>query len=192
MIEAIIVGAFTLSAVFVTLFWQWQIERQRTARTRTGMLKATIVELRHNASVCLDRQLLPDDAPILRLTTDTWTACRFDLAQFLPDDAYETLVFTYEDEIPRLQLSFDRGDAASSILLATIFSEELKKAMLTLLSLPEASSFRDRFNVRLYEKSIIDEDFIDDGTSTPIVGVPNSDGSTHFEFDKTVSSTTPE
>jgi hypothetical protein len=56
--------------------------------------------------------------------------------------------------------------------------------MQKLLAFPEASSFRDRFNIRLYEETIVDEDFVDDGTGVKLTRTVGPGSSTHWSIDE--------
>jgi len=113
-------------------------------------------ELRHNAGVCVDiRQVGPDASPST-YSTDTWEAARFELAQFVPDQLFEDLLFIYEDMLPRVQSRLDEWgkiwpDKGIEDILNNL-EERIKRAMKHLLSLREAGSFRSRWKVRLREE----------------------------------------
>jgi hypothetical protein len=149
----VIVGLFTLAGVALGFAGQWLMERQRTHRTRVGMVKAMLGELRHNASVLVDARYVGPTRPLSTFSTDTWDAARFELAQFVPDQLFEDLLFIYEDMLPRVQSRLDEWckawpDKGVDNLLSKL-EESIKRSMKDLLSLPQATSFRDRWQIRL-------------------------------------------
>ena len=151
----VIVGLFTLAGVALGFAGQWLMERQRTYRARVGMVKAILGELRHNASVFVDLRLVESGRPMCAFSTETWQAARFDLAQFVPDQVFEDVLFIYEDMLPRARVRLDEWrkawpDKGVDNLLSGL-AERIKGSMKDLLSLPEASSFRHRWDIRLRE-----------------------------------------
>jgi len=132
------------------------IERQRTHRARVGMVKAILGELRHNASVFVDLRIVESDRPMCTFSSETWQAARFDLAQFVSDQVFEDLLFIYEDMLPRARVRLDEWrkawpDKGVDNLLSGL-AERIKGSMKDLLSLPEATSFRHRWDIRLKEE----------------------------------------
>jgi hypothetical protein len=138
------VGLFTLAGVALAFTGQWLMERRRIERTRTGVLKAILGELRHNGGFFVEIRAVGLDECASTYSTDTWEAARFELAQFVPDDIFDDVLFIYEDMLPRVRSSSfnEMGDPL-------VYEERIKRSMKNLLSLPQASSFRTRWKIRL-------------------------------------------
>ena len=151
MATEVIVGLFTLAGVALGFAGQWLMETQRTRRTRSGIVKAMLGELRHNAGTFVDiRYAGWDLAP--RFSTDTWEAARFELAQFVPDSLFEDLLFIYEDMLPRVGLRLAEASPQGADRWVSDCEERIKRSMKDLLSLPQAASFRGRWDIRLLEE----------------------------------------
>src|SRR3972149_2924436 len=60
------------------------IERQRVHRTRVGVVRAVVGGIR------------------MRFSSETWQAAKFDLAQFVGDDLFRSLLFVY-DVLPMIE-----------------------------------------------------------------------------------------
>jgi hypothetical protein len=128
------------------------MEKQRTRRTRVGIVKAMLGELRHNASIFVHIQAVGLDPSPPSWSTDTWEAARFELAQFTPDALFEDLLFIYEDMISYVGLILGQWPNAEVDKKLITCEERIKRAMDDLLSLPYAASFRNRWRIRLREE----------------------------------------
>jgi len=129
------------------------MEMQRTRRTRVGLVKAVLGELRHNAGVCVGIRYGGPPSSNPGYSTDTWEAARFELAQFVPDKIFEDLLFIYEDMLPRVQSLVQAWgnvwpDAGIDSVVGEC-DERMKRAMKELLSLRYSGSFRNRWQIRL-------------------------------------------
>ena len=123
------------------------IERQRLHRTRVGIVKAVLGELRGNASVAVSVLSTREGNVALghdvEYSDQTWSAANFELAQFLGDTPYRKLLSIY-GMLPGI-----RGLSAPAALWPNYQLEILERwikasgeAMKQLLQLPEAAKFR--------------------------------------------------
>jgi len=126
------------------------IERQRLGRTRAGIIKAVLGELQGNGG-CATQVLHGSRGPgriRMRFSSETWHAAKFELAQFVPDDLYRKLLFTYQTLPMMERLSEEPKPEGRDDPVRDWVGEWLrgvKEAMAALLRLPEAASFRSQW-----------------------------------------------
>lgn len=116
------------------------IERWRIRRTRTGVVRALIGELRQNAATVIG--VLYAGRPATQYSSETWQAANFELAQFLDGELYESIVFLYT-MLPAVEDFSSRPYSTKETkgLLAD-WLQRVAKAMTSLLQLREAGEFR--------------------------------------------------
>jgi len=130
------------------------IERQRVHRTRVGVVRAVVGELRGNAGCAVQvRYGARGPGRIrMRFSSETWQAAKFDLAQFVGDDLFRSLLFVY-DVLPMIErVSEEPGPEGADDPVRDWLDEwveRVKEAMIALLRLPEAATFRSQWEIRL-------------------------------------------
>lgn len=87
----VMVGLFTLAGVALGFTGQWLMERRRIHRTRIGIVRAVLGELRQNAATGI--QLLDAGSSATEFSSETWRSARFELGQFLDGPLYDELDF---------------------------------------------------------------------------------------------------
>ena len=118
------------------------IDRQRVHRTRVGMVRGLISELRQNGAAVI--QVLYSGAPAIEFSSDTWRSVRFELGQFLNVRLYEDIDFVYLT-LPAVS-GFSSANFAVSVRQKRVYEEWLdrvKAAIRALLELPIAADFRE-------------------------------------------------
>jgi hypothetical protein len=116
------------------------IEWQRVRRRRVGILRALISELRQNGARVV--QILYHGAAVTDFSAQTWSAAKFDLAQFIKGGLYDDLDFAYLT-LPavRVMETENLTDLNSRQLLEDWLGR-MKQIISLLLQLPEAAEFR--------------------------------------------------
>jgi hypothetical protein len=69
------------------------LESMRVRRRRNGIIRALLIEMRHNGFVAVE--LIHADVALLRFTDEVWQASRLELAEFLKRNLYERIATTY-------------------------------------------------------------------------------------------------
>jgi hypothetical protein len=159
-----IVGLFTLGGVALGFAGQWFMEGQRVHRSRVGMVKAMLGELRANAAGAVRVLYAGPGNRSMLYSSETWRAANFELAQFIPDNMYEDLLLIYQllpdiqrlSDTPRLGWSEDTVDLGVKSLLEQ-WIERIKRTMNDLLKLPEAATFRHQWRIRPVEEDLAHE-----------------------------------
>jgi hypothetical protein len=135
------------------------IERQRLGRTRAGIVKAVLGELQGNGA-CAVQVLYGARGPgriRMRFSSEAWHAGKFELAQFAPDDTYRMILFHYQT-LPMIErLSEEPKPEGPDDPVKDFVAEweqGTKEAMIALLELPEAASFRSQWHIRLAEGNV--------------------------------------
>ncbi len=129
------------------------IERQRLHQKRIGVVRATLGELRGNRA-CATQVLDGARGPRrigMSFSSETWQAAKFDLAQFVGDKLYRKLLFVYEtlpivERISQEPRPEGPDDPVKDWLSEWV--EGIKEAMIGLLQLPEAATFRSEWHIR--------------------------------------------
>ena len=123
------------------------MERQRIRRTRVGIVRAVLGELRENASTA--RQALHIGGRVTEYSADTWRAANFDLAQFASDPVYRKLLHIYSTlpGIRALSGEPEKGNQIPPVARKTLeqWLGQIEEAMNALLELPEAAGFREEW-----------------------------------------------
>ena len=140
------------------------IEKQRLQRTRVGMVKAMLGELRANAAGAVRVLYAGPGNRSMLYSSETWMAANFELAQFIPDNTYEELLFIYQllpdierlSDTPQLGWSEDTVDLGVKSSLKQ-WIERIKRTMNDLLKLPEAAMFRHQWRIRPVEEDLAHE-----------------------------------
>ena len=116
------------------------IDTRRTRRTRTGVVRAVIGELRQNGVAVIE--VLRGGRAAAEYSSDTWQAANFELAQFLGEALYQDILVLYI-ALPAVKLlSAVASSAKEEQSLLEGWLERAKKAINDLQQLPEAAEFR--------------------------------------------------
>jgi len=119
------------------------IERQRVRRTKVGMLRAVIGELRQNATTVI--QGLYAGKPTLEFSSETWQSARFHLGEFLPEPLYYDIQFLYLT-LPPVSSLFAEPVSTSELIkskeLLYGWAERARRTIDALQQLPELRKFR--------------------------------------------------
>jgi len=116
------------------------IDTRRTRRTRTGVVRALIGELRQNRVAVT--QVLRGGTTAAEYSSDTWQAANFELAQFLGEALYQDILGLYIT-LPAVKfLSAVTSSAKEEQRLLEGWLERVKRAINDLQQLPEAAEFR--------------------------------------------------
>ena len=118
------------------------IERQRMRRSRAGILRAVIGELRQNATTLI--QGLHAGKPTLEFSSETWQSARFHLGEFLPEPLYYDIQFLYLT-LPPISSLFAEPAPTSELIknkeLLYGWAERARRAIEALQQLPEVRKF---------------------------------------------------
>jgi hypothetical protein len=116
------------------------IDTRRTRRTRTGVVRALIGELRRNGTAVV--QVLYSGRAATEYSSDTWQAANFELAQFLSEPLYQDILVLYITLPTIKRFSNVSPSAKEQRKLLEGWLERAKKAINDLQQLPEAAGFR--------------------------------------------------
>lgn len=140
-ITAIVGFASALVGAVVGFVGALHVDTRRTRRTRTGVVRALIGELRQNAAAVI-LALYSGSTPATDFSSETWRAANFELAQFLSEGLYKDILFIYQT-LPVMK-DFCSHPVKTQHAKAELqrWLERVKKAMSELQELPEAAKFR--------------------------------------------------
>lgn len=116
------------------------IDTRRTRRTRTGIVRALMGELRRNGTAVI--QVLRSGRAATEYSSDTWQAANFELAQFLSEALYQHILVLYITLPAIKRLSSETLSAKQQRKLLEDWLERVMKAISDLQQLPEAAEFR--------------------------------------------------
>jgi len=123
------------------------MERQRVRRTRVGIVRAVLGELRENASTAL--QVLHIGGRATEYSAETWRVANFELAQFVSDALYRKLLHIYSTlgAIERFSDQIGNDNSIARLAKKTLecWLTRINEAMNELLGLPEAAKFREEW-----------------------------------------------
>lgn len=116
------------------------IERWRIRRTRKGIVRALLGELRQNAGAVITA--LHSGGPgVIKFSSETWRVARFELAQFLSEQLYKDILFIY-DTLPTMEdLCSHPVKIAPAKAGLLKWEERVRKAMAELQEMPGVWKF---------------------------------------------------
>jgi hypothetical protein len=138
----VVVGLFTLAGVALGFAGQWLMDRQRMHRSRVGILRAVIGELRQNATTLV--QGLHAGKPTLEFSAETWQSARFHLGEFLPEPLYYDIQFLYLTLLPIRSLFAEPVPTSELIKRKELplgWADRARRTVDALQQLPEVRGF---------------------------------------------------